>query len=249
MPSAQKRSFIRRFATGLLKFAGISAAFVTVMLVSGYFTMRLALQGRQVTVPEVAGMTLEEAGERLAGMDLILAVAAEKYNDRLEAGRVLAQEPPAGAGIKKYRKVKVIASLGPKLFTIPDLGGQLLRSALIRLEAEGLRPGRVVHAHTRAADTERIVSQDPPPQGESLGHGGVSLLVSKGPRAAVYVMPDLTGQPLREARSLLERYGFKVGAVRREPHAWMPLGAITRQSPRVGHPVTGGDTISLVISG
>jgi serine/threonine-protein kinase len=246
--STRETSGIRRFATIVGKAIAVLIAFVAVMLASGYFSMRVALKGRRVTVPEVTGLTLLEAEEVLARMDLLLDVAVEKYDDRLEEGRILAQDPTAGAAIKKYRKVKVVKSLGAKVFRIPDLSGSLLRSALIKLEAEGLSSGRVVYAHTRIAQTDEVVSQDPPPAGETLGHGGVSLLVSKGPREAVFVMPRLTGRRLAEITPLVEAGGLRLGRVRREPHAWLPRGTISSQFPLAGYPVAAGNPISLVVS-
>ena len=239
---------VRGIGIGLVKLALLGAAFVVVLLASGYFSMRLALQGRSVTVPDVTGMTSLEAEEALVRSDLFLEVAAEKYDDRLEAGRILAQAPAIGASIKKFRKVKVVTSLGPRVFKIPELSGQLLRSALIGLEGEGLRVGRVVYAHTPIAAADEVVSQDPPPAGESLGHSGVSLLVSKGPRESVYVMPDLSGLDVGEVTGLLRARGLSVGSVSREPHAWLPRGAISRQYPEPGYPVSTGDPITLVAS-
>jgi len=246
---ASKRRFsFRRLAIGFGKLAFLGAAFVTVLMTSGYFSMRLALQERRVTVPDVTGMTTLEAEQSLVRSDLYLEVAAEKYDDRLEAGRILAQDPAIGAAIKKFRKVKVVTSLGPRVFKIPELSGHLLRSALIKLEAEGLRAGHVVYAHTPEAGADVVVTQDPPPAGESLGHAGVSLLVSKGPREAVYVMPDLLGLDVNDVASRLRAQGLSVGSIRREPHAWLPRGAVSRQYPERGYPVSASDPITLVAS-
>lgn len=239
---------IKKMAVLLGKIGFVSVCFVTVMGISGYFAIRLSVRGTRVIVPDVMGLTLTEAEQRLIREDLILDVAAEKYDDQVEAGRILAQQPGAEAPIKKYRKVKVVTSLGARVFKIPELGGNLLRSALVKLEGEGLKPGRIVHAHTPLASTDEIVSQDPPPAGESLGHGGVSLLVSKGPREAVYVMPDVVGLDFRDVTRAFRQHGLALGGVRREPHAWLPKDAISRQYPEAGYPVAVGDPISLVVS-
>jgi beta-lactam-binding protein with PASTA domain len=239
---------IKKTAVLLGKIGFVSVCFVAVMGISGYFAIRLSVKGTRVIVPDVTGMSLVEAEQRLVAEDLILDVAAEKYDDQVEAGRILAQQPGADAPIKKFRKIKVVTSLGPQVFKIPELGGNLLRSALVKLEGEGLTPGRIVHAHTALARADEIVSQDPPPAGESLGHGGVSLLVSLGPREAVYVMPDVVGLDVREVARAFRKHGLALGGVRREEHAWLPSGAIARQYPEAGYPVAVGDPISLVVS-
>jgi serine/threonine-protein kinase len=220
---------------------------VAVLLASGYFSMRLALLGRQVTVPDVTGMTLAAAQESLLKQELFLESTAEKHDDRLERGRVLAQEPAAGSPIKKYRKVKVVTSLGPRVFKVPDVRGESLRAARIGLQAEGLQSSHVAYACTPTADADIVVSQDPLPSGESLGEGGVNLLVSKGPREPVYVMPDLQGMPADEAQRSLRAGGLKLGSLRRERVPGIVKGTIARQYPESGFPVATGDIISLVV--
>ncbi|HXI04232.1 MAG TPA: PASTA domain-containing protein, partial [Candidatus Saccharimonadales bacterium] len=169
METRMLRGTVARILVVAGKITAVAVAFFIVMAASGYFTIRLVQVGRRVTVPDVTNMTLAEAQQALVPRSLMVEVAAEHYDERMEAGRIIAQEPPAGAPIKKYRKVKVITSLGPRLFKVPELRGQLLRSALIALQAEGLRPGLTAYTHTGLAEAGVVVAQDPPPEGESFG--------------------------------------------------------------------------------
>jgi serine/threonine-protein kinase len=237
----------KRLAAATVKFALLSAAFVTVLLASGYVAMRMALLGRQVTVPDVTGMTLAQAQESLLAQELFLEATTQRNDDRLERGRILAQEPGAGSPIKKYRKVKVVTSLGPKVFKVPDARGQSLRSARLLLQGEGLRIGHIAYAFAPNADADMVLSQDPLPSGESLGEGGVSLLVSKGARGATYVMPDLTGRAADPVQRSLRARGLKIGSVRRQRLPGVERGAVARQYPEAGYPVGAGDIISLVV--
>lgn len=248
MGTRKERGRTVRMLVAAGKIIFVAACFLTVMGVSGYLTIRQEQVGARVEVPDVTGMTLEEAAEALGPRSLFVDVAAEKHDARMEEGRILAQEPPAGGPIKKFRKVKVVTSLGPKVYTVPDLRGQLLRSALIALEAEGLRPGRIAYAHSRLAEPDVVVAQDPPPDGESLGHAGVSLLVSQGSRDPVYVMPSLKGLTERQVESMAEEHGLRLGSVRRELDPWIPRGQVSQQYPEAGYPVARGDSISIVVS-
>lgn len=248
METRKERGRLARSLAAAGKVVFVAICFLVVMVVSGYFTMRQVQVGARVEVPDVTGMTLEEAGEVLGPRSLYVEMAAEKHDERVEKGRILVQEPPAGGPIKKFRKVKVVTSLGPKVYTVPDLRGQLLRSALIALEAEGLRPGRIAYAHSVLAKPDVVVSQDPPPDGESLGHAGVSLLVSKGSREPVYVMPGLGGMTENQVARLADSHGLRLGSVRRELDPWVPRGQVIHQYPEAGYPVSRGDTISIVVS-
>jgi beta-lactam-binding protein with PASTA domain len=44
-----------------------------------------------------------------------------------------------------------------------------------------------------------VISQSPPPNASDVAAPKISLLVSDGPEPLVYVMPNLTGQPLGSA--------------------------------------------------
>src|SRR5260221_8835479 len=133
----------KRLAVAVGKFGLISAAFVAVLLGSGYISMRLALLGRQVTVPDVTGMTVAAAQESLLTQELFLESAAEKHDDRLERGRVLAQEPAAGSPIKKDRKVKMVTSLRPRAFKVPDLPGESPPAAPMGIHGERLQTAHI----------------------------------------------------------------------------------------------------------
>jgi len=59
-------------------------------------------------------------------------------------------------------------------------------------------------------------------------------------------VPDVTGESLDTARSLLEKAGFKVSTAE-DPHSSEPAGTVTQQTPAAG-PFTQGQTVALVVS-
>ena len=58
-----------------------------------------------------------------------------------------------------------------------------------------------------------MISQSPPANASGVSAPKISLLVSDGPEPPVYVMPNLTGQPLGSAMLALQDAGMKVGKV------------------------------------
>ena len=107
----------------------MSGLLVALFAGSFYITMRVVFVGREVMVPDLAGLLVDEARATLNRSELYLETAAERYDDRVLKGRVQSQDPPAGATITKNRKVRVTVSLGPLEIAIPDLKGQTLRTA------------------------------------------------------------------------------------------------------------------------
>ncbi len=88
-----------------------------------------------------------------------------------------------------------------------------------------------------------------PPAGEAdLSAGGVSLLVSRGPDGASYVMPDLIGRPAAPALASLHAAGLRVEAVNYRSYPGVEPGVVLRQVPPSGHRVSARTALTLDVS-
>ena len=223
--------------------------------------MRTVFVDNELNVPDVTGVPLEEARGILDRSDLYLEVTTERFDERIVAGSVRAQDPPAGTTIKPNRKVRVSVSLGPIQVEVPDVRGQTLRTAQIALQREGLPIGHVTFAHVEGVAEDIVMEQNPLPayvkpseeeetedSARSEWDGRVDLLVSRGPEDRLFVMPDLTDRPIGQVRQFADRAGLRLGAVRIERVPGVPRGRVVRQYPRAGYPIGQHDIISLVLS-
>src|ERR1044072_5154355 len=121
------RFFVLRGALGLtfLVFFGAS--------------MRVALWAREVQVPPLVGRTVNEATTALADSELALRVEEnQRADDKIEAGKVMQQEPEAGSTSRRARTVRVWISSGPKRTIVPPLVGQNERAAQSSLQQQGV---------------------------------------------------------------------------------------------------------------
>jgi serine/threonine-protein kinase len=231
------------------KIGALGAGLVMVAMITAYVTVRRSVSGRDVTVPDLTQMTVEEAEALLGRQGLTIEEAAQRNDDRVEAGRILEQEPAPGSDIKQQRKIKVIVSLGDKVSSIPELRGGAARKAQITLQQQGLRMGDQVYVHSRRVSENMVIAQDPLPENAGLREGKVALLISRGEPPRTYVMPDLAGRSEAEVRSFLIRAGLKAGPVRRDPDRGAPRGTVVEQSPPAGFPVRRGDLVTLTVAG
>ena len=104
-------------------------------------------------------------------------------------------------------------SLGPRRIIVPAVEGTSLRSARLALEQAQVPIGRVVEVDDPAEEGTILVQH--PPAGEAgSALEGVSLLVSRGPRNADYLMPDLIGRQADLVLDRLRAAGLKVAEVR-----------------------------------
>jgi beta-lactam-binding protein with PASTA domain len=159
-------------------------------------------------VPQLVGITLDQAKNTLNATGMALGKVVEKYDERAGTGTVLSQDPSAATPAKRGTPVQLVVSKGPEPIAVPSVVGKDQDAAEAVLEAAGLK--------AEAADDEvfsdkiaegSVVSQTP--ANGTLPRGGtVTLTISKGPR--MIEVPSFIGKPVDEARKALEALGFKV---------------------------------------
>ena len=237
-----------RVLISVVQILTLAGAAVAVFTVSAYFSMRMAVFGRDVTVPRVVEMEAEPAQEELAPLDLRLEEVGSRHDDLVPEGSILSQNPPPGAKLKRGRKVKVQLSLGPEHLEVPQLIGMPVPRARVLLRQDKLRLGQVAYAYADATEENLVMAQDPPAGVSIEVDGKVDLLVSRGSSTRAWIMPDLIGATVRRARQTLKEGGFQVGNVRVEATHSVPPGRVLRQFPLAGYPVHRDDLISLVVS-
>jgi len=224
----------------LLVFILASAAFL-----SAITAMRIAIHGREVTMPNLVGRNVAEANHMLRSAGLVLKVADRVYSD-YPINIVVRQTPPAGLLMKVSQQAHVVLSLGQRQLQIPLLEGNSLRVSRIELLRSGLQVGEVstVALPNDLADT--VVLQNPRP-GKGASTPRVDVLVSQGPRETAYVMPYLIGLNEVEAQRRLDAAQMKRKANYVNAPQW-PKGAVIDQSPAGGSRLPSSSTVELTIA-
>jgi serine/threonine-protein kinase len=207
--------------------------------------MRVANRAREVTVPDLAGLDAEQAKQVLEDTGLVMRIEARRPDGRVAANRVLDQEPSAGSILRRQRAVRVRVSLGRQDPVVPDVIGQIERTAEIVLADDKIAIAHRSEIRTSAYSPGLIVGQDPPATGQS---SSVSLLVNRGQAAAGYVMPDVIGAIASRTVDLLRRRGFRVTVGAEVPYPGLPSGVVVRQTPQAGFRVGEGDPIVIEVS-
>jgi len=224
----------------------LASALVATYLLFAAAAMRLALTSREVQVPDLTNRTANEATAVVASLGLTLKVDdARRPHPKIDAGRVLAQEPAPGSIARKQRSVKIWLSAGQRSATVPLLTGETERTAQLRLAQDGLTLAAVSEIRSQDYPSDAVVSQEPPAKTASAN---VALLVNRGDRGASYVMPDLIGVNGDRAAEILRGRGFRVAAVGSTPYPGVAAGIVLRQSPQAGFQIGPGEPISLEVS-
>ncbi|HVO57731.1 MAG TPA: PASTA domain-containing protein [Dongiaceae bacterium] len=210
----------------LLVFILASAAFL-----SAITAMRIAIHGREVTMPNLVGKSVSDAAGEIRSRGLILRVADRVYSEQA-INTVVRQTPPPGMLMKVSQQAHVVLSLGQRQLQVPPLEGNSLRVSRIELLRAGLQVGEVSSVTLPDVPADTVVLQNPKP-----GSGGatprVDVLVSQGPREEAYVMPHLIGMVDVDALRRLDAAGLKHKVNTVAAPQW-PHGAVIDQAPAAG---------------
>lgn len=221
--------------------AGLAMFIVAVLC--AFFAMRVAIHGREVTVPNLAGRTDADAAAVAKDLGLNLSVENRFYSSAVAPNHVLSQSPAAGSRVRRGWQVRVTESLGGQKVPVPDLTGQSERPASLVLRRVQLELGTVAHLPS-SAPSGSVLAQSPPPNSIGLNGPRVALLVSDGdsaPDTIAYVMPSVVGLTLSAATSRLASAGLRV------PSATEPdlAPAADPNAPPGSNPTAGSQATAL----
>ncbi len=217
-----------------------SAAFLSALT-----AMRIAIHGREVTMPNLVGKSVVEADKLLRSQGLVLSVADRMYSE-LPMNVVVRQTPPPGMLMKVSQQAHVVLSLGQRQLAIPALEGKTLRTSRIELLRMALQIGEVSSVLWAGTPADTVVIQNPKPGGVAATPR-VNVLVAQPGRETVYVMPYLTGRYEPEAERLLDQAGVRHKANYVSAPQW-PRGAVIDQTPPPGARLAASSTVELTVA-
>ncbi len=211
-----------------------------------WFTANLLkkyLNIKEVSIPDLRGIQFEEAQRMLKGLDLNINVYPENSPEHT-FNSVISQNPAPYAVVRQGRKVSLGINLPPQEVTVPDIVGLLQDEATLLLKGLGLNLGEVNYDNSDFPQGA-IISSDPPPQSVLSGGSSLNIIVSRGPSAQRFIMPQLVGLQLQEAKRRLQSLGIRrietaVSTVNRSR-----LGTVTRQHPEAGQGLFGSSSVTL----
>jgi serine/threonine-protein kinase len=115
------------------------------------------------TAPAVIGLTVEEATTRLHALGFEVEVGEPVADATVAEGKIVTQQPAAGAALEKKGKVTVSPSSGPGEIEVPKVVGLSLNKAKTELEKAGLKVGPVRWVSIAETATFVVLNQKPEP--------------------------------------------------------------------------------------
>jgi serine/threonine protein kinase/class 3 adenylate cyclase len=135
----------------------------------------------RVRVPDLAGLSVREARERLEAVGLSVLDRSQEHHPAVSEGRIISQSPPPGVEIEAGSPVSVGVSLGPEPVVVPDLSGLSSPEVREALEQAGLSLGREVREPAPEIPEGCVLAQDPPAGARVPPRSPVGVTLSVGP--------------------------------------------------------------------
>lgn len=227
---------------------GIVALAVILAVVLG-FVVNFAMSGgtKQVEVPELLGMTLEEAvvfaGER--GLQIDEENVEYDTSDEYEEDKIMLQEPGINQYMNPKKKIKVTISSGTAEadIPVPSLINKTFEEASSILDDLKLKAEKI----DEPSDTVEAgcVIKQSPSKGVKVTEGSSILLHVSTGKGEEKEVPDLLGESLETARKLITASEFKISITEREDAAH--IGKVISQTPKAGEKLKVGEEVKVIV--
>ena len=201
----------------------------------------------KVTVPDVRGMSEEDAKALLNKKRLGIDVVTRKESKKYKAGKISKQTPEAGEKVSKHTKVEVVVSSGlvGSKKAIPDVSGMSETEAQNKLEDAGFKVTSSFQ-YDDSVESGKVISTTPEAGTKAEKGSTVTMLVSQGSNKKT--VPDVRGMADATAQSTIKSYGFNVGTVTYDYSDSVEKGMVISQTVEPGTKASAGTSISITVS-
>jgi serine/threonine protein kinase/beta-lactam-binding protein with PASTA domain len=235
----------------LVSIAGVLAALVLVGIISATLFILPEMGSGNVAVPDLRGMTVEEAKEVVKEEKLEIVVIGEEENEQYAPGTICKQDPVENTVVKEKSKIEVTlakqADNTASLVFVPDVTGMDAVKAQEMLKENDLN-FTIKREYDDEVEMGKVISQTPN-KGEEVETGStITLVVSNGPEIVTVKMPNLMSMTVAEAKLSLSNNQLTLGEVTERASDTVEAGLIIEQSVPANRDVEVDTAINVVVS-
>lgn len=219
-----KKTEVKSLLRGLLsnwivKNLLIALAVVVVLVVGSMIFLNVATKHNQeLSVPDLANMTLEEANAVAHDAGMRVEVTDSAFVKRMKRGAVYRQNPAPGSKVKQGRRISLtINAVNPRQITMPDLIGYSTRQAKAEILSRGLVLGRLIYEHDMATNNvlrQMYKGKEIEPGAMIESEAVIDLVVGLNSRDNTTFVPYLAGLRNLSAVEAVHDHSLNVGKLR-----------------------------------
>ena len=202
----------------------------------------------KVKVPNVVGMTEDEAKKTLNKKGLGFKVVAREESKKYEEGTVSKQKTEAGKRVAKNTTIQVVVSSGlvGDEITVPNVSSMSESEAQKALEDAGFEKITSDFAYSDSVAEGDVIGTTPAANARATKDTEIVMKVSKGSEKKT--VPNVVGQQDGDAQNAITAAGLTVGTVTYEYYDDVPKGQVVSQTVAGGKKVAPGTSVGLTIS-
>ena len=159
-------------------------------------TVSLVLSTGQTEVPDLTGMSQEEARSALSEAGLTVGNVTQEESSTVEEGKVVSHSPNKGGRVRQGSEVSIVLSSGSSKVTVPDVAGMSQEEAIKAMQDKGLQVDPQADlSPSDSVEAGRVVSSNPAAGTEVDRNSTVRLRVSSGKGGGSTASPSATPHP------------------------------------------------------
>jgi eukaryotic-like serine/threonine-protein kinase len=209
---------------------------------NGTVALTVSKGAERYAVPNLAGMSIEQATAALSAVKMTLVQGTPAFSDKVTAGNVITSLPPAGTPERPQTVVTVVVSKGYPPVTVPNFVKLTLAQAQALASSKHLSLFQGTSAYSKTIVLGSVISQTTQVGTSVPRDTQITVVISQGP--PLVVVPDVIDKKAATAIKILRAAGFKV-SVNSAPHP--TLDRVIDQSTPGGSTAPYGSTIVITI--
>ena len=163
----------------------------------------------KINAPNLKGLYYSQVIADPQYSNVVIAEGEYVYNETVDAGKIISQEPEANRKIDPGATITVTISRGNRTFALPNYVNSDARQAKIELDRFGVQCVEAAPEYNDEIENGFVIRTDPA-AGTMLTEGDtVTITVSRGSEFVMVDMPNLMGKPLNTALELLDVAGLE----------------------------------------
>lgn len=217
---------------------------IFLLAVIGFFAIALSAP-KEVTIPDLSGMTESQAERELTKVKLKVGKITEEANEKIAEGKVIRSDPKEDKEVKENSAVDLFISSGKKTVKFGNYVGDNYQEVKAKLVRQGYKVDYTEES-SDSVTSGSIISQDLDSDSEVIpSETTVSFVVSSGEQGQTLI--DFAGYSKKGVQDYATSLGLKV-TFTEEFSDEITTGQVISQEPKAGSTVYSGNSISAVIS-
>ncbi len=220
---------------------------IVAIIVGAFFTYNYLIGANSVSAPDVRNKTLEEAKVTIVKAGLEVGDITEVASDDVKEKTVIDSDPKAGKKVRRGSKVDLRVSSGKKTVDMPNFVGMDEDNVKRNASKLGFKNITVEKVESDRFDTGKVVSQNIP-AGTEIVTKEKELIIQVSSGKKKVSMPNLVGEDINRAESVIASYGFK-NVSYKEEYSDKEAGTVISQSIRSGSSIIPSEeSLEIIIS-